>query len=132
MKSRAILDKIAFPIVVSGASGSGKTTLCHELIAREERIRFSISATTRAPRATEKDGVDYFFVSQEKFANLKTAGELAECALVHGKMYGTPKKWLDDQIAQGISVLLDIGFLITSILRPFKNAQFPSSSRLKP
>lgn len=102
------MNKIAFPIVVSGASGAGKTTLCHNLIARERRITFSVSATTREARDTEKHGVDYFFVSGEEFERMKAAGELVEWAEVHGKAYGTPRAWLEDRIAEGVSVLLDI------------------------
>lgn len=108
MKSEEVIKKIAFPIIVSGASGAGKTTLCHNLIAREERITFSVSATTREARDTEKHGADYFFVSSEEFERMKTAGELVEWAGVHGKFYGTPRGWLEDRIAEGMSVLLDI------------------------
>lgn len=108
MKSEEVMNKIAFPIVVSGASGAGKTTLCHNLIARERRITFSVSATTREARDTEKHGVDYFFVSGEEFERMKAAGELVEWAEVHGKAYGTPRTWLEDRIAEGVSVLLDI------------------------
>ncbi len=102
------MNKIAFPIVVSGASGAGKTTLCHNLIARERRITFSVSATTREARDTEKQGVDYFFLSGQEFERMKAAGELVEWAEVHGKAYGTPRAWLEDRIAEGVSVLLDI------------------------
>jgi guanylate kinase len=99
---------ISFPIVVSGPSGVGKTTLCHGLIERDSRLAFSISATTRPARATEEDGKDYFFISQDEFERMKASGELAEWAFVHGKFYGTPKAWLDGQLAKGISILLDI------------------------
>jgi guanylate kinase len=108
MKSEEVMNKIAFPIVVSGASGAGKTTLCHNLIARERRITFSVSATTREARDTEKHGVDYFFLSGQEFERMKAAGELVEWAEVHGKAYGTPRAWLEDRIAEGVSVLLDI------------------------
>lgn len=108
MKSEEVMNKIAFPIVVSGASGAGKTTLCHNLIARERRITFSVSATTREARDTEKQGVDYFFLSGQEFERMKAAGELVEWAEVHGKAYGTPRAWLEDRIAEGVSVLLDI------------------------
>jgi len=108
VKPRDIIRKVAFPIVVSGASGAGKTTLCHNLIAREERLVFSVSATTRPARGTEKHGEDYFFVSGEEFERMKAAGELVEWAGVHGKFYGTPRAYMDERIAEGTSVLLDI------------------------
>lgn len=108
MKSEEVIRKVAFPIVVSGASGAGKTTLCHELIAREERITFSVSATTRPARGSEKHGEDYFFVSDEEFERMRTGGELVEWAEVHDKFYGTPRAWMDERISEGVSVLLDI------------------------
>ena len=108
MKSEEVIRKVAFPIVVSGASGAGKTTLCHNLIARDKRITFSVSATTRPARSTEKDGEDYFFVSSDEFERMKAAGELVEWAEVHDKFYGTPRAYVDERVAAGVSVLLDI------------------------
>jgi guanylate kinase len=101
-------ELISFPIVVSGASGVGKTTLCHGLMEKVSRLAFSISATTREARHMEKDGRDYFFISVDEFERMRAAGELAEWARVHGQSYGTPKKWLDGQLAGGTSILLDI------------------------
>jgi guanylate kinase len=108
MKSEEVIKKVAFPIVVSGASGAGKTTLCHELIAGDKRITFSVSATTRPARGSEKDGEDYLFVPDEEFERMRTGGELVEWAEVHGKFYGTPRAYMDGRIAEGVSVLLDI------------------------
>lgn len=99
---------ISFPIVVSGPSGVGKTTLCHGLIQDDSGLAFSISATTRKTRSTEKHGRDYFFISREEFKRMKANREFAESALVHGEFYGTPKAWLDGELAKGISILLDI------------------------
>ncbi len=99
---------ISFPIVVSGPSGVGKTTLCHGLIQKDSKLAFSISATTRQARSTEEHGKDYFFISKEEFERMKANTEFAEWAPVHGELYGTPKTWLDGQLAQGISILLDI------------------------
>ena len=98
-------ELISFPIVVSGASGVGKTTLCHGLMEKVSRLAFSISATTREARQMEKDGRDYFFISTDEFERMKGAGELAEWAHVHGQSYGTPRKWLDGQLAEGTSIL---------------------------
>lgn len=99
---------ISFPIVVSGPSGVGKTTLCHGLMQRDSNLAFSISATTRKARAIEEHGTDYFFISKGEFERMKAKKEFAEWALVHGELYGTPKAWLDGQLEQGISILLDI------------------------
>lgn len=99
---------ISFPIVVSGPSGVGKTTLCHGLMQQDSKLAFSISATTRQARSIEEHGRDYFFISKGEFERMKANAELAEWALVHGELYGTPKAWLDGELAQGISILLDI------------------------
>ena len=64
-------ESISFPIVVSGPSGVGKTTLCHGLMERDRKLAFSISATTRPARTTEKHGKDYFFISREEFERKK-------------------------------------------------------------
>jgi guanylate kinase len=99
---------ISFPIVVSGPSGVGKTTLCHGLMQQDSKLAFSISATTRRARSTEEHGKDYFFISKGEFERMRSNAEFAEWALVHGELYGTPKAWLDGQLAEGISILLDI------------------------
>ena len=109
MESLVVNSKvISFPIVVSGPSGVGKTTLCHGLMQKDSKLAFSISATTRRARSAEEHGKDYFFISKEEFERMKTNTEFAESALVHGELYGTPKTWLDGQLDQGISILLDI------------------------
>ncbi len=98
----------SFPVVVSGPSGVGKTVLCQQLCRRLPRTVLSVSATTRAPRAEERDGESYFFWSMERFETEREAGGLAESALVHGHWYGTPRRWLDDQLAAGRCVILNI------------------------
>jgi guanylate kinase len=96
-------------IVISAGSGAGKSTLCRLLLKRRKNLIFSISATTRMPRPGEKDGKDYFFVSEAAFKAMRRRHELAEWATVHGQhSYGTPRPYLDRMCALGKDVLLDI------------------------
>lgn len=94
--------------VVSAPSGAGKTTLCRAVTDSLESLRHSISYTTREPRPGEKDGRDYFFVTEEKFRSMVRAGDFAEWAEVHARLYGTSRKALDDMVSNGIDVILDI------------------------
>jgi guanylate kinase len=94
--------------VISAPSGAGKTTLCHEVIDIFPRLRHSVSYTTRAPRAGEREGVDYHFVSPETFEAMVLEGAFAEWAEVHGNRYGTAVKILDGLREAGYDVLLDI------------------------
>jgi guanylate kinase len=94
-------------VVISGASGSGKSTLVERLLARPGlRLQRSVSATTRKPRAGEKPGRDYVFVTKEEFE--QTGSQLLEHAEVHGHFYGTPAEPVRRAMAQGICVLLVI------------------------
>lgn len=95
-------------MVLVAPSGAGKTTLAHRLVAASDRFVFSISATTRAPRGGEQDGVDYYFVSGDDFEAMIDAGELAEWATVHGRLYGTPRAALEAAALRGEHVVLDI------------------------
>lgn len=94
--------------VVAAPSGAGKTSLTRALLEREPGIRLSVSHTTRPPRPGETDGVDYHFVTTERFWALKAAGEFLEHAEVHGNWYATGATWLSAQVAQGQDVLLEI------------------------
>jgi guanylate kinase len=95
-------------IVISAASGAGKSTLCRLLLKRRKNLKFSISATTRMPRPGEKDGREYFFVSEAAFKAMRSRQELVEWAWVHGQMYGTPKFFLEQMRNRGYDVLLDL------------------------
>jgi guanylate kinase len=98
----------AFPVVVSGPSGVGKTVLCRRLCESLPRMVRSISATTRPPRIDERDGQSYFFWTETRFRAEIDRGELAEWAEVHGRLYGTPRFWLDERLAAGESAVLNI------------------------
>lgn len=97
-----------FPLVLSAPSGAGKTTIARRLRARRDDVVFSISATTRAPRPGERDGVDYHFVAEDEFRRMIAAGELIEWAEVHGGYYGTPLRNVREAAARGQYLLLDI------------------------
>ncbi len=97
-----------FLIVISAPSGGGKTTVKNVVLERMPEIAYSVSATTRKPRENEVNGVDYIFVTHEKFREWLSSGELLEWAEIYGEFYGTPKspilKWLEE----GRDVLLDL------------------------
>jgi len=94
--------------VIAAPSGGGKTSLTRALLEREPSILLSVSYTTRPPRPGETDGVDYQFVTLERFRELKDAGEFLEHAQVHGNWYATSATWLKRQIEAGQDVLLEI------------------------
>ncbi|ABR29976.1 guanylate kinase [Thermosipho melanesiensis] len=95
-------------IVVSGPSGVGKTSIINALLNKLDRIVFSVSCTTRPPRPGEINGVDYFFISKEEFKKMRENGEFLEWAQVHGNLYGTPKKFVVENIKKGNRIILDI------------------------
>lgn len=95
-------------VIVSSPSGAGKTTLCHRLTAEFPALGFSVSVTTRRPRAGERDGVDYRFVDEETFQRMVSRNELAEHARVHDHHYGTPREAVADALERGRDVLFDI------------------------
>lgn len=103
-----VLDTRARPIVLAAPTGAGKTTIARRLVSDRGPFVFSVSATTRAPRPGERDGVDYVFTDEDRFRTMVQMGELAEWARVHGRLYGTPIRNLDDAAAGGRYPLLDI------------------------
>lgn len=96
--------------VVSGPSGAGKGTICRRLMEdpEEDQLMLSVSATTRAPREGEVDGVNYYFLSREEFEKRIENEEFLEYAEVYGNLYGTPLQPVLDTLAQGKDVLLEI------------------------
>lgn len=96
-------------LVVSGPSGVGKGTLVKALMERNSKIRMSVSATTRAPRPGEIEGVHYFFKSEEEFKAMVDRGEFLEYIHVFGtKYYGTPRSFVEQQLHDGYDVILEI------------------------
>jgi guanylate kinase len=94
--------------IVSAPSGSGKSTLVNELFKMVNDLDFSISYTTRPPRGSEKNGKEYFFVSQEEFESMITADEFLEYANVFGNYYGTARRFLRESEKRSHDLLLDI------------------------
>ena len=101
MKKRGLL------FIISGPAGSGKGTIVKRVRELAE-FDFSVSATTRAPRPGEIDGVHYFFTDKEEFRRKIAAGEMLEHAEYVGNYYGTPKKPVDDALSAGKNIILDI------------------------
>jgi guanylate kinase len=95
-------------LVLSAPSGAGKTTLAHRYRERHPDAVFSVSATTRAPRGGERDGVDYHFVTPDRFAALVSAGAFAEWAEVHGRYYGTLRSTVDEALRRRQVAVFDI------------------------
>jgi guanylate kinase len=95
-------------LVLSAPSGAGKTTLAHRFRAGHPEAVFSVSATTRAPRGSEQDGVDYHFVPPARFDELAARGAFAEWAEVHGQRYGTLRATVEEALAARRVALFDI------------------------
>ena len=114
--------------IVTAPSGAGKTTLIKNIIefaeTNNEKVFFSVSHTTRSPRGNESDETDYFFISEEEFKSNIDEGVYLEHALVHGNLYGTPKKAINDHLQRGYKVLLEIDWQgAMEILKTYPDAQ---------
>ncbi len=95
-------------IVVSGPSGAGKTTLATAAVAEVPGLAFSISYTTRRPRGGERNGVDYFFIDEAEFKRMIDNDEFLEWAVVYGNLYGTSRRQVEQALASGRDLVLDI------------------------
>lgn len=95
-------------LIVVAPSGAGKTSLVRALMDSRDQIRHSVSFTTRTPRQGERDGQDYCFISETEFRERRIAGEFLEWAEVHGNLYGTSRRWIDEQTAAGADIVLEI------------------------
>jgi guanylate kinase len=97
-----------FLIIISSPSGAGKTTLCKMIVQNDPLIKLSVSATTRQKRPQEQDGIDYFFVSNSQFTEMKNHNQLLEFATVFDNKYATPQQKVDHHLTNGHCVLFDI------------------------
>jgi guanylate kinase len=95
-------------LILSSPSGAGKSTLARRLMAWDTSMRFSVSATTRAPRDGEQDGREYYFRSRDQFDNLVKMGEMLEHAEVFGNLYGSPRAPVEAAMAEGRDTVFDI------------------------
>ena len=95
-------------IILSSPSGAGKSTLAKRLMAWDPTLRFSVSATTRAPRPGEVDGSDYWFHSRAEFLSMVAAGDMLEHAEVFGNLYGSPRAPVEQAMSEGRDTLFDI------------------------
>ena len=107
-------------VILSSPSGVGKTTLTKKIQQKYEKFKISVSHTTRSPRSNEVDGVDYFFISKEKFEDLINKNEFYEYAKIFGNYYGTLKKNVYDLIISN-DIIFDIDWQGTKQLSKFKN-----------
>ena len=112
--------------ILSAPSGAGKTTVLKRVMADLPGLAFSVSHTTRLPRAGEVDGVDYHFVSRDQFEAMRDQGVFLEWAEVHGNLYGTSRPAVLAQLATGLDVILDIDVQGAAILR--ESAAIPAAS----
>lgn len=94
--------------IVSAPSGAGKTSLVAALLAADQGIRKSVSYTTRPARTGEVDGSHYHFVTAAEFGHMAQAGDFLESALVHDNRYGTSRKWVEEQMAADVDIVLEI------------------------
>ena len=109
--------------VVAAPSGAGKSSLVKALMELDSRVQPSVSHTTRDPRGQEKHGREYYFVSNEEFDAMVNAGSFVEWAHVHGRRYGTSRKAIEERMAQGGDVVLEIDWQgALQIRKLFSNA----------
>ena len=119
-------------LVLSSPSGAGKTSICRKILELENDVAMSVSYTTRKKRKSEKEGVDYFFVSKKKFKDLIEKNFFIEYANVFDNWYGTPKSFVSDNLNNGVDVMFDIDWQGTQKLFNFSSADVASIFILPP
>ena len=119
-------------LVLSSPSGAGKTTISRALLKEETHLTMSISVTTRAPRPGEENGKDYFFVNTDEYHRMVKSGALLEHARVFDNFYGTPRTYVEQQLAIGRDVLFDIDWQGTQQLKASAGSDLVSIFILPP
>lgn len=112
--------------IVSAPSGVGKTTLVRRLVADDPGVELSTSFTTRSPRAGEQNGREYHFVDKNEFLAMRARGEFLEHAEVFGNLYGTSRLWLEQRMAAGVDIMLEIDWQGAAQV----SKHFPDASRI--
>ncbi len=125
MKTKPLL------LVLSAPSGCGKSTLIDLLLQEYPDIGYSISCTTRPPRGEEEDGIDYHFLTAERFRELLAENAFLEHAEVHGNYYGTLRQPIEEVLAEGNSIILDIDVVGAAKIRHEVFHHLPADSRLR-
>lgn len=97
-------------LVIASPSGAGKSSTTQRMLAQNDNLSLSISVTTRAMRAGEVEGKDYYFITKNQFLDMRNRGDLLESAEVHGNFYGTPAAKVDELIAAGRDIIFDIDY----------------------
>ena len=125
-------------LILSSPSGAGKTTLCRKIVNEDKNVKMSISATTRPKRKSEKNGQDYFFLNEVDFFDKKSKGDFIETAKVFNFFYGTPKKFIEENLSKGIDIIFDLDWQGTQKLSDYSKNDVvsifilpPSTSSLK-
>ncbi len=130
--SQGGIERRGLMLVLSSPSGAGKTTIARELLARDDNLTLSVSATTRPMRSGETEGVDYLFVAQSRFDAMVAEGAFLEHATVFGHCYGTPKAAVEGALAAGRDVLFDIDWQGAQQVREKARADLASVFILPP
>ena len=116
-KSSTSVARRGLMLVLSSPSGAGKTTIARALLEADAEVQMSVSATSREPRQGEADGEDYIFVDADEFTAMRDRDEFLEWALVFDNFYGTPKRPVEEALADGRDVLFDIDWQGAEALR---------------
>ncbi len=119
-------------LVLSSPSGAGKTSICKEILKKIKELKLSISYTTRPKRKSEVDGMDYFFISKNKFKELQAKDFFIENAKVFDHLYGTPKNFVEKNLLKGVDVLFDIDWQGAQKLSNFSKTDIVSVFILPP
>lgn len=109
-------------IIISSPSGGGKSSVTRAILAKDLNIKLSVSVTTRKPRPSEKEGINYFFKTKEEFIEMQKNGLFLETSEIYGNLYGTPKEYVDQTFDKGNDVVFDVDFVgATSIKNHLKH-----------